>query len=224
MPNFILQFFQKKANHLSTNGVTSHPNHKKLVMKKLALVLLVAVGSQVAKAQSGMITPGKSAGMVEIGMTEENIIELVGEPCAKRTHQEEDSELIKFGRSIWHELRYNTHYDKVYEYEGASIPVKKMYFKDGKLVYMTLTAFGYDQAMLENFMVSPQACMNCPMDAVTSYLGYPEFTEDNTHVKQMFYLNKGIDFIALDGDVKVINIYAPIDENLALAIKEATGY
>lgn len=193
-------------------------------MRKSILMILVVVTSQFAMAQSGIIKPGESIANLKLGMQEEDVVTAIGEPCAERTRAEEEQELIKFGRNIWHELRYNTHYDKVYEYENASIPVKKLYFKDGKLVYITLTAFGYDKATLNKVKVSDQACLNCSDENITLYLGYPVFTEDHTYVKQMFYLHRGIDFISLNGDVKVINIYEPIDENLALAIKEVTGY
>ncbi len=193
-------------------------------MKKLAIIVLMAIVVANVKAQSTTIKPGKSAGDITIGMTKQQVESIIGEACAERTRAEEEQELVKFGKNIWQELRYNTHYDAVLEYQGADIPIRKLYFSEGKLVYMTLTAFGYEQAMLERFKINGKPCMGCPAEVLANHLGIPIFTEDYTYVQQMYYLNQGIDFVTHNGEVKAINIYEPIDQEMAMAIKAVSGY
>lgn len=193
-------------------------------MKKFVIAILLATGATFAMAQSNTILPGKSVGGIKIGMDRQEVEALIGEACAERTRTEEDKELIKFGKNIWQELRYNTHYDMVLEYQNADIPVRKLYFENDKLVYMTLTAFGYEQAMLERFKINGKPCMGCPATMLASHLGIPVFTEDYTHVQQIYYLNQGIDFVTHEGKIKAINIYEPIDQDVAMAIKAVSGY
>lgn len=193
-------------------------------MKKLAIIVLMATAATFASAQSTTIKPGKSAGGITIGMNKQQVESIIGEACAERTRTEEERELVKFGKNIWQELRYNTHYDMVLEYQNANIPVRKLYFKEDKLVYMTLSSFGYEQAMLERFKINGKPCMGCPSAILASHLGAPIFTEDYIHVQQMYYLSQGIDFVSHNGEIKAINIYEPIDQEVAMAIKAVTGH
>jgi len=191
-------------------------------MKKLVVILSVLAITLNVSAQSNVIEAGKSVGAVKLGMSQDEVIAAIGEPCAQRTYAQEEKEIIHFGRNLGQELRYNTHYDTVFEYENAPLPVHKLYFHEGHLVYLTLTAFGYGQATLNQLMLNKGIQLS-DIKNITKAFGYPEITENFVDLKQSYFLSQGIDVMKYRGNITAINIYEPIDNQVALGIKEKTG-
>ncbi len=202
-------------------------------MKNLILIIVLAAVSTAAFAQSAVkstkIIPGKGVGELVLGISTEKAIALLGKPEKSRSYEEEQrDEVVKFGKNISQELCYNTHYDRVFKYKNdcdakIDYPVYKLYFRDNKLVYMVLTSYGYDDALYSKFTASNNIAFHNTGQKIKSSFGYPEIIEERI-VGEYLYMQRGIDFLTENNEMRAVFIYQPIEMEVAQAIKQMSGY
>ena len=207
-------------------------------MKNLvALVVLTAVftaASAQNKSKSTAIsytkvTPGKGVGELVLGISTEKAIELLGLPEKSRSYeQEQNEEVVKFGKNVSQELCYNTHYDRVFKYKNdcdATIeyPVYKLYFRNNQLVYMVLTSYGYDDALYSKFTAGNNISFHSSGQKIKTGMGHPEIMQEK-YVGEYLYLQSGIDFLTENNEMRAMFIYDPVENEVAQAIKQQSGY
>lgn len=207
-------------------------------MKNLAaIVVLTAVFSAATAQNSGKssaisytnITPGKGVGELVLGISTEKAIELLGLPDKSRSYeQEQDEEVVKFGKNISQEICYNTHYDRVFKYKNdcdaqVNYPVYKLYFRNNQLVYMVLTSYGYDDALYSKFTAGSNISFHSTPEKIKKAMGHPEVMEER-YVGEYMFMQKGIDFITENNEMRAMFIYEPVENEVAQAIKQQSGY
>lgn len=201
-------------------------------MKNIAAIILsVLIFSQVSAQSTSQtqIIPGKGIGELLLGISSEKAIEILGQPEKSRNYQQEqDEEVVKFGKNVSLELCYNTHYDRVLKYKNTAeanikYPVYKLYFRNNKLVYMVLTSYGYNTAVYEKLKIKNNLKFHNSGEAIKKSMGYPEITQER-YVGEYLYMQNGIDFLTEQNELRAVFIYEPIETEVAQAIKQMSGY
>ncbi len=202
----------------------------KTMCKNLVLIIVLTAISAAAFAQQvTKIVPGKGVGELVLGITTEKAIQLLGAPEKSRTYEQEQAEeVVKFGKNISQELCYNTHYDQVLKYKNdcdskIDYPVYKLYFRENKLVYMVLTSYGYDDALYSKFTTANNIKFHTQPVKIKNTMGYPEISEDR-YVGEYLYMQRGIDFLTENNELRAMFIYEPVEREVAQAIKQMSGY
>ncbi len=207
-------------------------------MKNLAaLVVLTAVFSAATAQNTSkataisytQVTPGKGVGELVLGISTEKAIALLGFPEKSRSYeQEQNEEVVKFGKNVSQELCYNTHYDRVFKYKNdceANIeyPVYKLYFRNNQLVYIVLTSYGYDNELYSKFTANNNISFHSSGQKIKTAMGYPEIMQEK-YVGEYLYLQSGIDFLTENNEMRAMFIYEPVENEVAQAIKQMSGY
>jgi len=207
-------------------------------MKNLAgILVLVAIASTALAQQKtkatpisySQIIPGKGVGELVLGISTEKAIELLGMPEKSRNYEQEQyEEVVKFGKNISQELCYNTHYDRVFKYNNTcdahiDYPVYKLYFRNNQLVYMVLTSYGYDDAIYSKFTAGNGISFHQSGEKIKSKMGYPEIIQEH-YVGEYLYMQRGIDFLTENNEMRAMFIYEPVENEVAQAIKQQSGY
>jgi len=207
-------------------------------MKNIAGILVLFLFSLSAFAQQRtkatlisytQIVPGKGVGELVLGISTEKAIAILGEPEKSRSYEEEQfEEVVKFGKNISQELCYNTHYDRVFKYKNdcdarIDYPVYKLYFRNNELVYMVLTSYGYDNAFYGQFTAGKNISFHNTGKKIKDAMGYPEIIQER-YVGEYLYMQRGIDFLTENNEMRAIFIYEPVENEVAQAIKNMSGY
>lgn len=175
------------------------------------------------------ITPGKGVGELVLGISTEKAIELLGLPEKSYNYEEEQHyEVVKFGKNVSQELCYNTHYDRVFKYNNtnaqtAQYPVYKLYFRKNQLVYFVLTSYGYEKDIYEKFSIGNSVKFHNDGEKIMQAYGLPDINEKR-YVGEYLYMQKGVDFITENNELRAVYIYEPVENEVAQAIKEMSGY
>lgn len=202
-----------------------------------ALIILTAVfsaataqnKSKVTAISNTQITPGRGVGELVLGISTEKVIELLGLPEKSRSYeQEQNEEVVKFGKNISQDICYNTHYDRVFKYKNdcnaqIDYPVYKLYFRNNQLVYMVLTSYGYNDAVYSKFTAGNNISFHSPAEKIKKDMGHPEVMEER-YVGEYMFMQSGIDFITENNEIRAMFIYEPVENEVAQAIKQMSGY
>ncbi len=204
-----------------------------LVLFVLTTVFTVAFAQNKNKPIAinyNQITPGKGVGELVLGISTEKAIEILGMPEKSRSYEQEQyEEVVKFGKNISQELCYNTHYDRVFKYNNdcdakVDYPVYKLYFRNNQLVYMVLTSYGYDDVFYNKFTAgSNNISFHSSGEKIKKTMGYPEIIQER-YVGEYLYMQRGIDFLTENNEMRAIFIYEPVENEVAQAIKLMSGY
>jgi hypothetical protein len=207
-------------------------------MKNLVALFVLSATFTAAMAQNKSkstaisytkVTPGKGVGELVLGISTEKAIELLGVPEKSNNYeQEQEQEVVKFGKNVSQELCYNTHYDRVFKYKNdceANIeyPVYKLYFRNNHLVYIVLTSYGYDDALYSKFTAGNNIGFHSSGQKIKSAMGHPEIIQEK-YVGEYLYLQNGIDFLTENNEMRAMFIYDPLENEVAQAIKQQSGY
>jgi hypothetical protein len=169
------------------------------------------------------ITSGVGIGEIKLGMSENDVLNLLKIPGKERSYAEQMKEFRKdtVGYSIENIAPFVIGFDKCIVYEGErpdNYPIFNLYFLNHKLNYVTLTAYGADSNFLSGFLLDKELLFCDPMDNCMDFLGCDYI---NLHYKDQeydgcyLYYNRGLEVIYYKQNLLVICLFIP-DKDLPL--------
>jgi len=186
-------------------------------LRFLLAMLLLATASfaaHTAKAQSTVVS-GKGCGGIKLGDSYSNVVALLGEPDTDKQPFSElgysysAPDLIFFYLGIDHYIEYNNS-----ETVKRDYPVFRLYFnKAGKLVYFTLTSFGYSSKVYNKVSFSEGLqYFDTPSD-MKKTIGKDYFIDytDETY-ERYYFLRKGYELVFEEGELRAMHIFAPMSD------------
>jgi hypothetical protein len=163
------------------------------------------------------IIPGEGIGEIQIGKDYEFAVKIMGQYKDKINYSDEEKSWKGSGYNIDVELPFVIGFDYLIEYNEnynkTKYPVWKLYFKNNKIVYMTLSSFIYDNIEVNNIGVSPKCHFGGEKIDVIHTLGkdYFEYIDESEYLN-LYYLKKGIVVILARDEIKTIAIFAPLTD------------
>jgi hypothetical protein len=162
------------------------------------------------------IQPGQGIQKVILGMTSNELVEMIGNASAKYTFSEEEKMFLDFGYDTSKQLNFLRPFDFVLEYTGkknktifSKYPVFKAYFKDDRLVYIILSSYVHDVS--PNILLKTHSAFT-EIKPILDTLGEHIYLPLSRYDGQYLFPKLGICLIAEDGLVKTIEIYKPLNE------------
>ena len=183
----------------------------RLLFTFLLLVTFSVTHSQ--QPDSNTIVPGVGVGDLQLGISKEQVLNLIGTSYDARDYVEE--------REIYNGSRYPTDdmiqfiigFDEVFVYNTPQkYPVFKLYFKNDELVYIILTTYTTGQEMWNNLTLENSGFRYLDeMNTVLDYYG-PEdvFMDDINYDGFFIYWSRGIEFCFDEKELRVIYIFEPL--------------
>ena len=189
----------------------------------LSLLLLLTCHCALVFAQDNkyqaIIKPGEGIGEITIGRKGIEISQILGvPPVRKSTYDEEKEALIKRNLDPKTELVFFLGFDIVVEYNISTnkteYPIYSLYFKDGKLIYIILSSYGYDTKKCKSFGIDSKLYFGDSPEKVKQVLGSSSYrTATRSGDALSDYFSKGISVFSASKEVRTMHIYAPLDRS-----------
>lgn len=187
-------------------------------MKQVLILFATALFSLSVFAQSKapiILTPGVGIGKLKLGMSEEQARDLLGgEPTERNYTEEMESFKSSTNFHIDSIPQFVIGFDKCLAYMGnlpEDMPVFNMYFKNDKLVYITVTTYGVDKALAKRVLMKGKIRFFDPMKLTIARMGgkyipisYGDYSGDHVH-----YLD-GVELTYDEKILTTIAIFKPI--------------
>ena len=182
------------------------------MMKRFALVLIllgILVGFKGYSQKT--ITPGKGFKEIQLGMTIDKMLKIIGNPTSVISRKEEEKKWGKSGYIVGHEFPFQLKFDSVYTFENANdYALWKVYAKNNSVVYFNISSYIFDTLITEKLNVLDTIFLYRDSSEFIKKLGDNFYTKtDNHRNTEYFYLEKGIYFIVKDSVLRNICLFEP---------------
>ena len=161
------------------------------------------------------IIPGAGIGEIRIGKDYEFVVKIMGEYENKINYDDEEKSWKDSGYNVDVELPFVIGFDYLIEYNESNnktkYPIWKIYFKNDKIAYMTLSSFIYDTVDVNKVGVPPKCNFGGEKIDVINTLGkdYFEYIDESKYLN-LYYLKKGIVVILAHDEIKTMAIFEPL--------------
>ncbi|MBK9192761.1 MAG: hypothetical protein IPM77_15400 [Crocinitomicaceae bacterium] len=160
---------------------------------------------------------------LHIGMSKSGIIETLGEPEEEVTMTNE--------RAMWEDGGYNTakempfvlNFDYLLIFPSNNFYVWKVFMKDEKAIYITVSAYMESEVPKENIVLDGKIKLGDGFSEMLNYLGKPTLRKERESSTIYYFLEKGISVNVDDGLIANFWIYTPMSAKQAKKIKKKIG-
>lgn len=160
------------------------------------------------------ITPGKGFSDIKLKMHIDDIISVIGQPKSMDSFEEEKALWENFGYDAEKGLPFYIGFDEVYKFDNNKYAIWKVYVKKNKAVYIVLSSYGIEERILEKISVLNSIKFFDNLSKITSVMGDEYYTKiDEGGNESFFFLNKGIEFIMDDGELRNVYFFKRIRTN-----------
>ena len=172
-------------------------------------------------AAETIITPGIGIGQLSIGDMSSHVAEVMGKHKRKISYLEEKQSWEGFGFNTDKELIFNIGFDYSLEYNEhnnkTDYPIWKIYFKNDKVVCITISSFIYDiydNTKYRKIGIPPHCNFLGSKNDMTKTLGEDFFEYvDSAKDVNCFYFDKGVSIVLTAGVIRTIIIFKPLSDN-----------
>ena len=160
---------------------------------------------------------------LHIGMSKSEIIQTLGEPDEEVTMENE--------RAMWEDGGYNTakempfvlNFDYVMIFPDNNYYVWKVFIKDEKAFYFTVSAYMTSELPQENISLDGKLNLGDDDSQMMKILGQPTLRKVRESSTIYYFLEKGISVNIDEGQIANFWIYAPMSSKQAKKIKKKIG-
>lgn len=183
----------------------------------IALLLLCFVSNIYAQEASCEIIPSKGVNRLQLGISKNRAVKIVGAPDYYESYSEGFDNLLKLKSNPYNWLAYQIGFDSVYTYVKGSekYPIYTLYFTNDTLSFMTFSAFIYKKWWVENFYIKPNIKLYSEYktitDSINSYFLQYDYSQGKTKFTTNVYFNKGLALLFYHNKLMMIEIFPKID-------------
>jgi hypothetical protein len=175
--------------------------------------------------------PGSIVGMgdVRVGQPIAEVRRILGHET-QVVHRDEEAQIFRdAGYDPDKSLVFLLGFDTLHVYDTppprATLPFWKIYARDNKVVFIVLSSFTSGDMKVERVGFPPSCFMlaGAATIARTFGQGYLRVNDAEHGHETYHYLDRGISIIVVGGQVRVFNIYGPIDNLRRARVRQALG-
>ena len=188
----------------------------KISISRTLFLILVSMLTFQNFVFSQIIKPGAGVGQIKLGMTYSDVVNKLGQGTSMTNLEQETDYYTQFGYELTKEVSFFVGFDQAVQYtnEEESIlpyPVYKLFFKNDKLVFMTLTSYGFSEDLYSKFSFKKNIEFMSSEESLLKVFG----KEDQSVVasdgsKELLYLSKGVEFTIDEGKLRAVHLFAPL--------------
>lgn len=175
--------------------------------------------------------PGSVVGIggVHVGQALEEVRRILGHET-QVIHRDEEGRIFRdAGYDPDKSLVFLLGFDTLHVYDSppprATLPFWKIYARDNKVVFIVLSSFTSGDMEVER-VGFPPSCFMLAGEATIAHTfgqGYLRVNDAEHEHETYHYLDRGISIIVVGGQVRVFNIYGPIDQLRRARVRQALG-
>jgi hypothetical protein len=195
-------------------------NFRNLVLSFIICSALLQFSTGICEQNDSgnIIIPGKGIGQLHVGDSSARVIKVMGQYFRKTGYSEEKKNWEEFGYNTDIGLVFNIGFDYFLEYNPENnkteYPAWKIYFKNDRVVYITLSSFIYNDEKMKKTGIPPECYFWGNKDNMVASLGndFFEYTDSQDN-KNFYYLEKGVVVIITDSEIRTITLFTPLTYN-----------
>jgi hypothetical protein len=159
----------------------------------------------------------RGMGDIYIGQKVDEVRRLLGPEDSSATADDERSAWQSSGYEPEEGLIFLIGFDHVLVYESpktdANFPFWKIYTRDNRVVFIILTSYGFETMSLDRVGFPPSCFMLGDEKGIAATFGSRFLlVKDDEHGHETYhYLDRGISVITSEGQIRVFDIYGPVD-------------
>lgn len=188
---------------------------KRIIPGKVSLVLFFLLMLQ-NSVFAQIIKPGTGVGKLKFGMSYTDAVALLGAPNATTNLEEETNYYVQYGYDLSKEVSFFIGFDQAVQYDNVeesvlNYPVYKLFFKNEKLVFMTLTSYGFSEELYSKFSLKKKVGFMTGEETLHQVFGEEDqiVTADDGS-RELLYLSKGVEFTIDDGKLRAVHMFPPL--------------
>ncbi len=164
-----------------------------------------------------IIIPGEGCGKIKIGAATDEITSFLGEPTSVSSYDDEVRGWSGMGYDLNKEPLFVIGFDKMYQYDNiadrTSIPVWKIYFKEGRVIYIIFSSFGIvDEAV--TYGLNNQCTFGKTDAELYKAAGKGYYYKDASGNENYFYFKKGLLAIVIEKKLRVLQVFRPFSADM----------
>ena len=191
-------------------------NHKLKPMKRFTLIIILFTILVNYKGHSQhAITPGLGFKEIQLGMTIDKILKILGKPASVISVKEEKKKWKHSGYNPKEEFPFLVKFDSAYTFENVNdYAIWKVYAKNNSVVYLNVSSYIFDTLITKHINVLDTIYLYGDSTRFLKKLGNNFYTKADKHQNTEYvYLQQGISFIMKDSQVRNIFLFEKLKAN-----------
>jgi hypothetical protein len=158
------------------------------------------------------IIPGKGTGELMMGMSAEHVKGIIRANTQMRDISEEKAAFLAGGYSIDKVSQFKIGFDSCMVVSNCeNYPIFKIYFRNNKLVYITLSSYVSPDELTATFELDKGVPFHATKEEFTKAYGQPEeFRDMKGYDGCLIYWKDGLEVIFENDKLMVISIFEPM--------------